>query len=234
MKTKAILLAAAFVGSMLVGSAQAAVLHSFSTANANLTPDDGYDPAVVNIVADANVTAPASGAALAAGNTGLARFWNTEWAGFSLTSANALTIDDATEFATGYLTWTVAANPGYELNLTSLTFPSAQGGTTGSRGYALYAEVNGGTFDFSDTPVASLVAETGTRAAPTPTTVDLSAVGYQGIDSITFRYYPLTPAPGNTVDFGNMTLNGDAVLVPEPASLGLIALGGLTLLRRRR
>lgn len=216
------------------GSAFADVLHQFSTPDATLNPDDGYDPAVVTIAADPNVIAPANGTALQAGSTGLARFWNTEWAGFSLSSANGTTLDNETEFDTGYLTWTVSAAPGHILDLTSLAFDSARGGgdpATQVRRFELYAEVDGGAFAFGDVPLLAIDNETGTRTAPVPRLADLSGETFQGISSITFRYYPLTPATGNTMDFGTVTLNGLAV-IPEPAGLSLLGLAGIALLRR--
>jgi hypothetical protein len=189
------------------------------------------------VAKDANVVSPFDGASLAAGNTGLNRFWNSEWAGFTLSSPNGPAIDSAAEFATGYYTLTVSAAAGNALNLESLTFNSAEGGTTGDRGFQLYAAPNGGAINFGDAPVLSLVDETGTRAAPTLRTVDLTGAAYQNVDSITFRYYPLTPATGNSVDFTALTLNGTVAPIPEPGSLtalAAIALATMTGRRQRR
>ena len=213
----------------------AAVLHQFTTTDAALNPDDGYDPSVVTVTTGPNVVAPANGAQLGAGNTGLNRFWNTEWAGFSLSSPNGAAIDSAAEFNTGYFTWTVSAAPGYQLDLTSLDFASARGGgdpATQVRGFRLYAAPDGAPISMSDTPVLVVANETGTRTAPVARSADLSGAPFQGIDSITFRYYPLTPATGNTMDFTGMTLNG--AVVPEPSTAALGALVGLPLLLRRR
>ena len=214
--------------------ASAAPLYTFNTADATLNPDDGYDPAAVTISADPGVSGPANGTVLGTGNSGLVRFFNTEWPGFSVSSNNGAAIDNATEFATGYFTWTVAARPGQRLNLTSLDFNSARGGgdpATQTRGFRLYAEAAGGTFDLADTPVLTVTNETGTRAAPLARSADLSGAAFQGVDSVTFRYYPLSPASGNTMDFSGMTLVG--TVVPEPSALFVGALCGLALLRRR-
>lgn len=213
----------------------AQVLHQFNTADAALNPDDGYDPNVVTITTAPGVSAPATGSALGAGNTGLNRFWNTEWAGFSLSSPNGPAIDNATEFATGYFTWTVSAAGGDALNLSSLTFNSARGGgdpATQTRGFRLYAEPEGGTFDLSDTPVLVVANETGTRTAPVSRAADLTGTAFQGVRSVTFRYYPLTPAVGNSMDFSNVTVNG--VVVPEPSAAGLGLVCAAALLRRQR
>src|SRR5437867_5486495 len=135
---------AAFAGCLLVlaAAAPAATLYQFTTADATLNPDDGYDPAVVTITSAPGVSGPADGTALAAGNNGLVRFFNTEWAGFSLSSNNGPAIDNATEFGTGYFTWTVSGQSGQKLDLTSLDFNSARGGgdpATQTRGFRLYA-----------------------------------------------------------------------------------------------
>jgi hypothetical protein len=214
----------------------AVVLHRFTTGDSNPSPDDGYVASFVSVSVDPNVTAPGDGTQLNAGNVGLNRFWNSEWAGFTLSSPNLLAIDNATEFNTGYLAWTVAAVPGQVLNLTSLDFGSARGGTSETRGFEIYAEVNGGTFAFGDTPLLNVDNEpvSATRAAPAARSIDLTGAQYQGIDSITFRYYPTTFATGNSIDFNGMTLNGATVAVPEPASLSLLSLSVLALRRRRR
>lgn len=211
-----------------------AILYEFTTANSSTAPgDDGFVPADVTITTVPNVIGPADGTALVAGSTGLARFWNSEFAGFSLSAGNANTIDNSTEFNTGYFTWTVSAAPGSVLNLTSLNFGSAVGGS-GTRGFDIYAAVNGGSFTFGDPPIFAIAAETGTRASPVARSIDLSGPAYQGIESITFRYYPLTPATGNTIDFTGMTLNGEVAAVPEPSSLllGFSLLTGLMIRRR--
>ena len=218
----------------LVAAAPAATLYQFTTADATLNPDDGYDPAVVTITSAPGVSGPADGTALAAGNNGLVRFFNTEWAGFSLSSNNGPAIDNATEFGTGYFTWTVSGQPGQKLDLTSLDFNSARGGgdpATQTRGFRLYAAANGAPINFTDTPLLTVANETGTRAAPVARSADLSGAAFDAVDSITFRYYPLTPANGNTMDFSGMTLVG--TVVPEPSTLGLAAIAGVFLFRRR-
>ena len=229
--------AGGFVACWLVlsATASAASLYQFTTADATLNPDDGYDPAVVTITQSPGVSGPANGTALGTGATGLVRFFNTEWAGFSLSSNNGPAIDNATEFGTGYFTWTVAAQPGGKLNLSSLDFNSARGGgdpATQTRGFRLYATPNGGAFNFSDTPVLTVANETGTRTAPIARSADLSGAAFQGVDSVAFRYYPLTPANGNTMDFSGMNLVG--TVVPEPACLAAAGLLGLVVRRRRR
>jgi len=217
------------------GTAGAGVIYKFSTVDAaGPDGDNGYVASDVSIDAiDLNVVAPADGAELAAGNVGLDRFWNSEWAGFDTSSINGTAIDNATEFDTGYWSLTVSAKPGYQLDLTSLDFGAARGGSSGTRLYQLYAAVDGGSITYGDTPIDSSPGgnETGTRSDPRAVSVDLTDATYQGIDSITLRFYPLTPATGNTMGFDGWTLNG--TVVPEPSTLLLAAVGVFGVLRRR-
>jgi len=108
------------------------------------------------------------------------------------------------DFNTNYVEWTVSAANGGELNLVSLTFDAARGGSNGTRGYEIFAAVDG-TPTISDS-ILDLDNESGTRDSPASRSIDLSAAQYQGIDSITFRYYGLTTQ--GTIEFNNMELYG--------------------------
>ena len=224
---------------VLIGlPAGAANLFSFSTPDATLSPDDGYDPTVVAITADPNVSGPANGTDLANGKVGISRFWNTEWAGFSVSSGNGTTLESG-EFGTGYFQLTLTGASGAKLSNLGISFNSARGGgdpATQVRGFKLYAAPNGQAINFSDTPVIDVANETGTRTATVPHSATLSDPALQDIDSITFRYYPLTPATGNTMDFDGWTITGTATATPEPTSAALltIALSAAALKRRRR
>ena len=217
----------------VVGNADAAMLYEFSTTRSA----SGYDPSLVTTTAAANVIAPNGGTELDDGVVGLDKFDNQGWDGFSLGDmVGNLSIDNESEFATTYFELTVSAETGYTLDLDSISFNSARGGSTGIRGFELYAEVDGGAFTYGvSTPILDVDNETGTRSDPRAVSVDLTGAKYQGIESITFRYYALTDSPGNfvrTIDFDGWTLAGD--VIPEPATMGLLALGGLAVLRRRR
>jgi len=121
-------------------------------------------------------------------------------------------------YATGYTEFTISADSGYVLNLTSLDFDSARGGTDGIRGFEIF-----GAADAVPTASDSLLlvpneAVTVTRDDPLARSIVLSAAEYQGIQSITFRYYPLGDADGNTIEFTNMELNGTVSLDNPPAN----------------
>ena len=145
-------------------------------------------------------------------------------------SASLTTVADFTE---GFTEFTISAALGFELNLSTLTFNSAQGGSSETRGFEIYDATEG-------TPtIANLLLdvddETGTRAAPTARSIDLSGAAFQGINTVTFRYYALTTnTDQRTIEFNSMALNGDVVAVPEPSSAALLGLGGLALILRRR
>ncbi len=223
------------------------ILYQFSTALA--TPQNIYDASKVSTFAAPDVSGPADGTALLAGSF-LPQFTNTvvqpgfqnsQWTtastpGFSLFSPNGVTLDNSTEFATGYFTFTVTATSGV-MNLSSLEYNMAKGNTTGTRNYAIYASVNGGSFALTDTPLFN-GGTTGTRAAPEFKSLDLNDPLYQGVSSVTFRFYPLTSSAAFSVDFTGMTVNGTVVAVPEPGTIALafasLPLLGLVVLRSRR
>ena len=229
MKIKTLVLFASFLCCSIANSA---VVYQFSTGDATFVPDDGYDPAEVTAMVGSGVSAPANGTALATGNVMLNRFWNSEWAGFTLTAGNGTSLDNATEFGQGYFTFTVTAVGSNTIDLTNLTFGSAQGGSSDVRGFELYAAVDGGAFTFGDTPVLDVNMETGTRTNPQTRVADLTGATYQGINSVTFRYYALTTSTGQSIDFNGMTLNGE--VIPEPSAICLFGIGALALTVRRR
>jgi autotransporter-associated beta strand protein len=98
--------------------------------------------------------------------------------------------------------FTLTANDGVILNLTSLVFDVMRGGASEPRGYEVRSSV--------DNYATSL----GTAAVPTvrPTftnvTISLAAPQFQGLSSITFKIYSYSPGTGASVDYDNITING--------------------------
>ena len=122
----------------------------------------------------------------------------------------------------------MTAAPGYELDLTSLTFNYAfQNNHNQTAHLASSLDSYGSVIG---TAAASFNSSYPLR------TIDLSGVEFQDLGSITFRL-SLTDDNGSSsrghyVD--NLVLSGDVTLIPEPASLALLGLGGLCMLSRRR
>lgn len=131
---------------------------------------------------------------------------------------------------TDFLTFSVTPTAGYKLNLTSLTFdvrttnaPAVAGGNK----YYVASSVNG----FS----SFLLSETFLNQVWAAKSIDLSA--FQILTAATeFRIYFENDhfGVGRSNHIDNVVLNGESVLIPEPASLGLLGLGAMMLLGRRR
>ncbi|CAA6676317.1 MULTISPECIES: hypothetical protein [unclassified Lentimonas] len=184
------------------------IVYQVSTLDGGQPNKKTLNAALVSQVCDPQVTGLTDVETLKAAGDTLSTYANSEWAGFSLASNNGVTIDSAKELERGYFEVKIEALAGSKMNCSALTFLSARGGASQSRGYVLYASVNGAPFRYGDQPIASVVNEIGTRAAPSNVTVNLNAPLYQGIESITFRYYPLTANGGLSMDFNDMTLYG--------------------------
>jgi hypothetical protein len=148
--------------------------------------------------------------------------------------------------ANKYFQFSLTVPGGSDVDLTSLTFDVARGGGATPRGFFIRSSLDNFASTVAVTGSPAFTANTTnpigndiTTARPTYTaaTADLSA--FQNIqdlagDTVTFRVYTYAPAAGNSIDFDNITINGDASNVPEPASLATLGLGGLALIRRRR
>ena len=88
--------------------------------------------------------------------------------------------------------------------------------------------------NLTTTPNASLVSSDLAFSGANSDRIDFAFV-----DATTTRYLRLTTSgtgqiPNPAIDFTTVSIRMAGVVVPEPASIGLLALGGLTLLARRR
>jgi hypothetical protein len=141
---------------------------------------------------------------------------------------------NATEAVTNnkYFQFTLTPTANTDVDLTSLVFDVARGGAGTPRGYAVRSSADNFGANLATADILTV------RPDYTPVTVDLSSAAFQNIQNLTggltFRIYSYSPNGGASVDYDNITLNGTAVAVPEPVGLALLALGGASLLGRRR
>ena len=171
------------------------------------------NPPDVAVTTAANIDTAAStdGAGYVASAVGLTSFDTNPGNSIRHAAGGVL---EVTDFNDRHTEFTITAAPGFILNPTSLTFDSNRGGPAGTRGYEIYAGVEGAPT--IDDLVLKVVDEPGTRDNPEARMVDLSGPGFQGVTSITFRYFPLTSAAGSTIEFNAMALNGNVVPLDDP------------------
>lgn len=157
-----------------------------------------------------------------------------------------------------YFTFTVTANAGYELDLTSLTFTATKGGGS-TRGFAIQTSATGFSTNGStnintgapspNTNTNQTILGTGAVSANYATTLSTSrttaysnfditlGAPYQNLTSITFRVYSFAASNFQSVEFDNIVINGDAVetsAVPEPSMLALGLMTAVPMLIGRR
>jgi len=155
---------------------------------------------------------------------------------FTATVVSATEADSIANNA--YVFFTVTPNPGFALNLTGFSTQVGRGGLGGNRATYIYDSVDGFTAGGSITNLVT-VANDATLSRPNSTTImaDLTAGRYQNLTApIEFRFYLATDGGGQSMDFDNVVLTGNVIVVPEPAcALALAAgAGGLCMFRRRR
>lgn len=215
-------LLAALAGPVLAPNAQAAVL-----ANYRFLADSNSSDTELNSVADAFQYIGADTGRSGSGNA----FIRSTVTGTDLAAALA---------DTHYLSFTVTANAGHVLNLSSLTFDF--GGTSSSAYLAgMIVQSSAGGFGTGN-PVLfnesySVPAGSSAASYDAGNLLDLSGGAFQGLSSITFQFRFFDNANSiNEVDrLDNVVLNGAVLAVPEPSTYTLLVLGvgALFFLRRR-
>ena len=228
---------------MKITLAGAVVLATAWVAQADVVA--GYDFASDLSVTteDANVTA--NDFTVGAGITGSGRSSGSKslFARASLTDgANQISLANAIP-ANDYFSFTVDVAAGYEMDLTNFQFDAGytRNGSFEGKQFRTYlltsidGFVTGGLIDFEtvDATVngASLQYPNGT------TTISLAGAQFQNITtSAEFRLY-LADNTGSA-DYihrlDNITLNGTVSVIPEPATMGLLGIGGLVTMALRR
>jgi hypothetical protein len=218
------------------------------TATANLSPTS---PAVANLttspltvsgatsyfntnqepdgagkITDTDVTAPVLriGQPLNSSST-------TNWtAGDSSSDSASYT---AAKNAEDYLQFSLTPASGYALDLSSISFHYAFGGTSGVRGVGVEYSFDG----FASKTDLGLQVDSSQNnfVLYSKALADQNPVLNQTTSTVTFRVYGYTSGTGRLVQIDNLVVDGSVVVVPEPAlGLPMVLAGGALLGRRRR
>jgi len=104
--------------------------------------------------------------------------------------------------------FTLTANAGFLLDLTSLAFDVMRGGTSTPRGYDVRSSIDNfaTTLGTADVPTA--------RPVFTPVVIDLTGSAFQKLSTITFKIFCYSPATGSSMDYDTITINGATEALP--------------------
>lgn len=197
-----LLLAALFV---LISPGRGEILSQYNMGPNGSTPGSGV-PTTVGLNVSATTMAAGSGMALdytsPATQPTSTPYLRTTFTAVGGTPALAITNN-------AYFNFTVTANAGYVLNLTSLNFDAMRGGAGTPRGYVVRSSVDGFSANLAQSDIGTA------RPTFTNVNVDLSAAAFQNLPTITFRIYSYSSATTSSVDFDSFTVNGTA---QSPAS----------------
>jgi hypothetical protein len=232
MAAKGLPVALALLGAALLSAARihASVLVSYDmqTAGARTNASSVF----------AGVTATSLiGNNLASGSPGsLEKPTGDFYTAWSFIGAGGSTASDAV--STGdYFKLTLTPTAGNSITISSLSF-DAFAATAGPSARQLYifsdkTGIAGGSELFTASTVSgSPLIPYNTAAAGQTFTVNLS--GNPSLanitDSVTFRFYIQTPTASQSIALDDITVNGSVSIVPEPATLAFLTLGGAMLL----
>jgi hypothetical protein len=129
-----------------------------------------------------------------------------------------------------YFGWTLTPATNYSIDFTSVSGNWQRSGT-GPNSYSLQYSTNGG----SSFTLIQAGAITGSSSA-VAFNISLGAPALNTIATpIVFRLYAFgSTSTSGTFSVNDFAFDGSLAPIPEPASLGLLSLGGLVALRRRR
>lgn len=195
------------------------VLNGFYNFNGSTGGVNGADPANVGNTSFLHATG------MAPNGTG------STW-----TNGGGPAVDSASAVANNcYFTFALQPTAGNQLQLSGITFDVGCGSNTAIRGYDLRSSANNYATSLNTQNVDSSLYVEG--KALNYVVVDLSSLPtITDAAGVTLRFYVWESMgrSGKNLDFGNIVVSGVTSAVPEPATLGLLGLGGLALLRRRQ
>jgi hypothetical protein len=158
-----------------------------------------------------------------------------------------------------YFNFVLTPASGFAINLSDISITGARGGASTPRGFFLASSIENPNNAWGTAHIFGIGSEQSTRPVLTTYnssnytsfetgganasslgdgTLSLSGISkYQNVTSpIEFRFYVLAPSNGNSIDFTDFAINGTVTPVPapEPGTVGLMGLGAVGLLARRR
>ncbi len=170
---------------------------------------------------------------------GAATTVDVEWASRNTWKTQAANGDGNTNMMHGYLD---DGNGGFSVTVSEIAYATYDVyiylSTDMKKGaYTNTATINGGTQYYAKThvskykPVTSLIQATGTTI-PTPT-VNANYILFTGVTGSSFTIDGAKKAGNNRSTIAGFQIV-ESVAIPEPASLVLLSLGGLTMLKRKK